>query len=318
MKKKIYVLDAFHPAGPQWLASRVDLVPFGDPRAAHWHDDADGVMVRMKPMTAEEFGRAQRLRAVVKQGVGIDTVDLQAAKARGVIVANTPGINAEAVSEMALALALAVSRRLGQFDRMVRGGEPIERPRFLGIALQEKTVGVIGMGNIGARSAAKFQAAFGCKILAYDPYYQPVDAARDPWASIPHERVHDLASLWPRLDLVTLHVPLTDTTHGLLGREALAALPPGAIVVNTARGGIVDEQALYESIRSGHTFGAGIDVWEEREPPEASHPLLSLPTVVATPHAAGGTRETQERASLQVAQELLKILEGGEPLSRMA
>lgn len=318
MTKKIYVLDAFHPAGPEWLASRAEVIPFNDPRSANWHADADGVMVRMRPMTAEDYKKAAKLRAIVKQGVGIDTIDLEAAKAHGIVVANTPGINAEAVSEMALALALGVSRRLGQFDRMIRAGEPIERPRFLGIALQEKTVGVIGMGNIGVRAAAKFHAAFGCKILAYDPFYQPASPARDPWAAIPHERVHDLAALWPRLDLVTLHVPLTDATAGMVGREALAAMPPGAIVVNVSRGGIVDEQALYESIRSGHTFGAGIDVWEEREPPDASHPLLSLPTVVATPHAAGGTRETQERASLQVAQELLKILQGEEPISRVA
>ncbi len=316
--KKIYVLDAFHPAGPQWLASRAELIPFNDPRAANWHEDADGVMVRMKPLIADDMQRAKKLRAIVKQGVGIEAIDLKAAAARGIVVANTPGINANAVCEMTMALALAVSRRLAELDRMVRAGAPIERPKFLGIALQGKTVGVIGMGNIGVRVAAAFQAALGCKILAYDPFYQPTSPARDPWASIPHERVHDLATLWPRLDMVTLHVPLTDVTRHMLGRAELAAMPPGAIVVNVARGGVIDEQALYESILSGHTFGAGIDVWEEREPPDASHPLLSLPTVVATPHAAGGTRETQEQASLQVAQELLKILEGGEPLSRVA
>src|SRR5690606_3476267 len=130
----------FHPAGPQWLADKVELIPYGDPRAEHWHEDADGVMVRMHSLTAEDFSRAGKLKAVLKQGVGVNTIDLDAARQHGVVVANTPGINSEAVSEMALALALAVCRRVPMFDRMVRAGEPIERPKFLGYALQEKTV----------------------------------------------------------------------------------------------------------------------------------------------------------------------------------
>jgi D-3-phosphoglycerate dehydrogenase len=315
--KKIYVLDAFHPAGVQWLSSRAEVIPFKDPRAEHWHEDADGIMVRMRPMTEQDFSRARKLKAVVKQGVGVNTLDLQAARAHGIVVANTPNVASETVAEMALALALAVARRIGQFDRMVRAGAEIERPRFLGMGLQDKTVGVIGMGNIGVRAAAKFHAAFGCKILAYDPYYK-APAGQDPWSAIPHERIHDLQDLWPRLDVLTVHVPLTDSTRNMVGAAQFAAMKPGAILVNVARGGIVDEAALYDAISSGHLFGAGLDVWEEREPPAADHPLLSLPTVVATPHAAGGTIETQERSSLAVAQQLLKILDGGEPDSRVA
>jgi D-3-phosphoglycerate dehydrogenase / 2-oxoglutarate reductase len=315
--KKIYVLDAFHPAGPEWLTERADVIPFNDPRMADWHADADGVMVRMRPLTAADFAKAQRLKAVVKQGVGVNTIDLQAARDHGIVVANTPGVNSEAVSEMALTLALCVARRVPQLDRMVRAGAEIVRPKLLGLGLEGKTVGVIGMGNIGLRTAAKFHAAFGCKVLAYDPYYQP-PGGRDPWAAIEYERVHDLAALWPRSDVLTLHVPLTDVTRGMVGAAELAALRKGAIVVNTSRGGIVDETALYEAIASGHVFGAGLDVWTEREPPDAGHPLLTLPTVVATPHASGGTVETQERSSLQVAQELLKVLQGGEPASRVA
>ncbi|AUL20028.1 NAD(P)-dependent oxidoreductase [Bordetella holmesii] len=315
--KKIYVLDAFHPSGPQWLNGRAEVIPFNDPRRAHWREDADGVMVRMTPLTEADFAKARRLKAVVKQGVGVNTIDLDAARRHGIVVANTPGVNSEAVAELALALALAVARRVGQFDRMIRAGEEIERPKLLGLGLQGKTVGVIGMGNIGVRAAAKFQAAFGCQVLAYDPFYKP-RAQNDPWAFIDHERIDRLEALWPRLDLLTVHVPLTDATRHMVGARELAAMREGAIVVNVSRGGIVHEADLYDAIRSGHIFGAGLDVWQEREPPVSEHPLLSLPTVVATPHAGGGTAETQERSSLQVAQELFKVLEGGQPESRVA
>jgi D-3-phosphoglycerate dehydrogenase len=315
--KKIYVLDAFHPAGIEWLSSRAEVIPHKDPRGEHWHEDADGIMVRMRPVTAQDFQQARRLKAVVKQGVGVNTIDLDAARAHGIVVANTPGINSETVAEMAFALTLAVARRIGEFDRLIRAGVEIERPKMLGVGLEGKTVGVIGMGNIGVRAAAKFQAAFGCDILAYDPYYKP-RASGDPWTGIRHERIGNLAMLWPRCDVLTVHVPLTDETRDMVGARELAALKRHAIVVNVSRGGIVNEAALYDALVSGHLFGAGLDVWTEREPPAVDHPLLKLPMVVATPHAAGGTVETQERSSLLVAQELLKILEGGQPASRVA
>ena len=315
--KKIYVLDAFHPAGVSWLSGRAEVIPFKDPRSESWREDADGVMVRMHPLTEADFQSAKRLKAVVKQGVGVNTLDLEAARHHGITVANTPGVNSEAVAEMALALALAVARRLAQFDRMIRHGDPIERPRFLGFGLEGKTVAVIGMGNIGVRAAAKFQAAFGCKILAYDPFYHPLPG-KDPWSKIEHTRLHDLDALWPLADVLTVHVPLTDETRNMVNAAALAAMKPSAILVNVARGGIVDEAALYEALLAGRLFGAGIDVWNEVEPPAADHPLLTLPTVVATPHAAGGTAETQERSSMMVARELMNILEGGEPVSRVA
>jgi D-3-phosphoglycerate dehydrogenase len=315
--KKIYVLDAFDPAGVEWLSSRADVIPFKDPRGARWHEDADGIMVRSSKVTAQDFAAARKLKALVKQGVGIDNIDLDAARKQGVVVANTPGINREAVSELALGLALSVSRRVTQFDRMIRAGEQIERPQYLGVSLQDKTLGLIGMGNIGTRSAQRFHGAFNCRILAYDPYREK-PAGKDPWDDIPHERVDSLADLWPRTDVLTLHVPLTDETYHMVGRDQLAAMKQGSVLVNTARGGVVDEAALYDALVSGHLFGAGLDVFEDVEPPPTSHPLLSLPNVIATPHAAAGSFEVQAQSSMAVAKELFNVLNGGEPASRVA
>ncbi|AOB31344.1 D-3-phosphoglycerate dehydrogenase [Bordetella sp. H567] len=314
--KKIYVLDAFHPAGIDWLQGKAEVIPFRDPRGEHWHEDADGIMVRMRPVTAEDFKKARKLKGVVKQGVGVNTLDLDAARKHGIVVANTPGVNSETVAELAFSLALAVARRVVEFDRLIRAGVPIERPKMLGLGLEGKTVGVVGMGNIGVQAASKFHR-YGCHIVAYDPYYQPRQDG-DAWAAIPHERVQDRGQLWPRLDVLTIHVPYTKETANLVGAKELAALKRNAIVINVSRGGIVNEAALYDALVCGHLFGAGLDVWEEREPPAPEHPLLTLPNVVATPHAAGGTVETQERSSLRVAQELLNILDGGQPASRVA
>ena len=310
---KIYILDAFHPAGVDFIGRNAEVVRWDDPRSAQWHEDADGLMVRMKPLTATDFARAKRLKAVAKQGVGVNTIDLAAAKARGIVVCNAPGINSEAVAELALSLALSVARRVAELDRLIRAGQPVERPKFLGMELAGKTVGVIGMGNIGTRIAREFVRAFDCSIVAYDPYV-PASA----WSDIPHKRARTLNDLLPEADVLTIHVPLTDETRRMIGGRELARMKKSAILVNTARGGIVDEAALYEALKAGRLFGAGLDVWERAEPPPPDHPLLSLPNVVATPHAGGGTLETQAKSSLFAAEQLLAVLNGAEPFNRVA
>jgi D-3-phosphoglycerate dehydrogenase len=309
---KIYVLDSFHPSGVEYAERRAEVVRWNDPRVRNWHEDADGIMVRGAPIRAADFARAKRLRVISKQGVGIDNIDLAAARAHGVTVYRTPGVNSEAVAELALALGLCVTRRVAEFDRRIRGGELIDRAKVLGIEMIQKAVGIVGMGNIGTRVARKWRGAFEARILAYDPY-----VPANHWADIPHERVASLAEMLPQVDVLTLHLPLTEESRGMIDAAALARMKPGAVLVNTARGGIVDEAALYEALRSGHLSGAGLDVFE-REPPTAENPLLTLPNVVATPHAGAGTHETQVRSSMLVAQQLFEALEGREPLGRVA
>ncbi len=301
---KIYILDAFHPAGVEYAAKHFEVVRWDDPRVKNWPEDADALMVRMTRLTAADIARAKKVKIIGKQGVGYDTVDIAAAKAKGILVCRTPGVNSDAVAELALALALAASRRVVELDRRIRNGDPVARPDFLAIELIEKTIGVIGVGDIGSRVAHKWQAAFGARVLGYDPY-KP---------SLPCEKVEKLETLLAQSDLVTLHVPLNDETRHMIGRRELALMKHNAVIVNTCRGGVIDEQALYEALKSGRLFGAGIDVWEDAEPPAKDHPLLTLPNVVATPHVAGNTFETQARSSLRVAQQVVDVLSGKPPL----
>lgn len=309
---KIYVLDQFDRAGVELAAEGADLVLWDDPRVGNWHEDADGLMVRLTPLTAGDFVRARRLKAVCKQGVGVESIDLAAARAHGITVCNTPGVNSEAVAELALTLGLAVGRRVAEMDRALRSGDRVLRENYLGVESWGRTVGIVGMGNIGTKVARKWRGAFESRLVAYDPY---VSAGH--WPDIPHTRASSLEEMLPQVDLLTLHLPLTQEARGMIGARALSLMKPSAILVNAARGGIVDETALYEALSAGRLFGAGLDVFSI-EPPTAENPLVSLPNVVCTPHAAGGTLDTQRNSSLAVAQQLLDVLGGAKPWSRVA
>jgi D-3-phosphoglycerate dehydrogenase len=312
MNKKIYILDAFYEAGIALAKEHAEVVCWPDPAIVNWPEEADGVMVRMTPITAEQIRRAKHVQIICKQGVGFETIDIAAAKECGIAVCRTPGVNSEAVAEMAFALALSVTRRITRFDRMLRAGEEIVRPAHLGIEMNGKTVGVVGMGNIGTRVARKWFGAFDARIVAYDPY-----ATDDQWIDLPHQRVSSLDELLAVSDLVTLHLPLNEQTKHLIDRAALAIMKKNAVLINVSRGGLIDEQALFDALQSGHLFGAGLDVFAV-EPPPADYPLLSLPNVVTTPHAAGGTVDTQERSSLQVAQQVIDVLAGLPAMNRVA
>ena len=309
---KIYVLDAFHLSGVELAEKQAEVIRWDDPRAKNWHEDADGLMVRGKKIAAEDMARAKKLRVISKQGVGLDNIDLDAAKAHGITVCRTPGVNSEAVAEMALSLGLSVVRRVTEFDRMTRAAGKVQRANYLGYESWQKTVGIVGMGNIGTLVARKWRGAFDAKIIGYDPY---VPANR--WSELPHKRAASLEEMLPQVDILSLHLPLTPESRNMIDAARLALMKPSAIVVNTSRGGIVNEAALYQAISSGKLFGAGFYVFEV-EPPTSDHPLMSLPTFVGTPHAAAGTIETQARSSMLAASQLLEALAGGQPLGQVA
>jgi D-3-phosphoglycerate dehydrogenase len=304
---KIYILDAFHPAGIELAKQHAEVVCWPDPAISNWLEDADGLMVRMTPVTGDQIRQAKKLKVICKQGVGFETIDVTSAHECGIPVCRTPGINSEAVAEMALALSLDVARRTSRFDRMLRRGDKIVRPQNLGIEMHGKTIGIVGMGNIGRNIAKKWMGAFDAKILALDP-----NAPSDRWSDIAHQRCASLHELLPQVDLLSLHIPMRESNHHIIGAKELALMKPNAILINVSRGGLIDETALFESLQRGHLFGAGLDVFEV-EPPPPDYPLLSLENVVATPHAAGGTEETQVRSALQVAQQVIDVLAGKPP-----
>lgn len=266
---------------------------------------ADAVIVRLFPLTEETMAAAPRLRVIGRHGAGLDNVDLDAATRRNIPVVYVPHTHAISVAEHTVMLMQALAKRLLRLDDAVRRGEFHVRNQIHGMELEGKTLGVVGFGNIGRLVAAKCRAAFAMRILTYDPYLAP----RTP---VQAERVATLDALLRASDIVTVHVPLTQETRSLLGQAQLALLKPTALVINTSRGEIVDEEALAGALRAGKIAGAGVDVYGT-EPPPSTHPLLSAPNTVLTPHAASHTDEALQRMAVSVASDVLAVLRGERP-----
>ncbi len=262
---------------------------------------ADALIVRSATtVDAEALAAGTRLKVVARAGVGLDNVDVPAATARGVMVVNAPQSNIVSAAEHAVALLLAVARRIPAAHASLTSGE-WKRARFTGVELTGKTAGLLGLGRIGALVAQRL-SAFGMRILAYDPYVQAARAAQMGVTLV------SLPELLAGCDVLSVHLPKTPETLGLIGKEELATCKPGAILINAARGGLVDEAALAEALRSGHLGGAGIDVYA-KEPTTAS-PLFDMPNAVVTPHLGASTEEAQEKAGLAVARSVRLALAG--------
>jgi D-3-phosphoglycerate dehydrogenase / 2-oxoglutarate reductase len=261
--------------------------------------DATAGVVSTDPFDRKVFGGCPRLRVLARVGVGVDTIDLEAATEAGVAVTTTPGINTNTVADHTLALILACVRRVVENDASVRRGEWDRGGRLIGIELAGSTVGIVGLGAIG-RAVARRVGGFDARILGCD-----VVDVDTPGV----ERV-GLDDLLRSSDVVTVHVPLGAGTRTLIGARELGLMRPGAILVNTSRGGIVDEQALHDALRAGRLGGAGIDVFE-REPPGAE--LLGLDRVVVSPHVAGISVVAQQESLELAVSSVLAVLEGGRP-----
>jgi D-3-phosphoglycerate dehydrogenase len=265
--------------------------------------DCDGLVVRSETkVTAELMDCAPRLRVVGRAGVGVDNIDVVAATARGLVVMNAPDGNTMTTAEHTLALLMALARRIPQAAASLRGGR-WERKRFIGVELQGKTLGIVGLGRIG-RVVASRARSLGMNIVAYDPFIQP-EQARD----LEVETVA-LDDVFSRADFLTIHTPLTSETRGLIGRDAFARMKQGVRIINCARGGLVDERALLEAIKEGKVAGAALDVFEE-EPPPADHPLVMREEVIATPHLGASTTEAQEGVAYTVAEQMRDFLSTG-------
>jgi D-3-phosphoglycerate dehydrogenase len=263
---------------------------------------ADALIVRSATQVTEQIlEAAPKLRVVGRAGVGVDNIDLDAATRRGVLVMNTPGGNAVSVAEHTLALLMAVARRIPQHSAAIHAGR-WEKSGAQGVELRGKTLGLVGLGRVG-NEVARRARAMEMLVLAYDPYVSE-SAARDAGVEL-----SGLTELLARSDFVSLHAALSPSTEKLINAEALAKFKPGAVLVNAARGELVDEVALADALRSGKLSGAGLDVFAE-EPPKNS-PLLGLPNAVFTPHIAGSTREAQEEVGTLIAQQVYDFLTDG-------
>ena len=263
----------------------------------------DGLAVRSATkVSAGLLEKATRLRVVGRAGVGVDNVDLDAATRRGVVVMNTPGGSSITVAELALAMIMSLYRHVPGATASVKAGR-WEKKRFQGREIAGKTLGVVGIGNIGSVLVDR-ALAMKMRVVAFDPFITP-EAASKMGA-----RLVDLETLWREADVVSLHVPLTEQTRHLVNAEVLRKMKRGAILVNCARGGIVDERAVAESLAAGHLGGAALDVYE-REPPAADHPLFALDNVVCTPHIGASTEEAQSAVAIGIAEQLVAYLRDG-------
>ena len=263
--------------------------------------DYDGLVVRSSTqVNAEVIAAAEQMRVIGRAGAGVDNIDIDAATERGVLVLNAPGGNTVSAAELAVGMLLAVSRHIAPATASLQGGA-WERQRFVGSELQAKTIGIVGLGQVGSSVARRLQA-FDTRIVAHDPF---VPAER---AASMNAELMELDDLLAQSDVVTLHTRPTPGAGPLIGAEQLARMKPGALLVNMARGSLVDEDALWEALEDGSIGGAALDVFSEE--PAVGNRLIGHPRVLATPHLGASTQEAQERVALDLAVEMLRVLRG--------
>lgn len=257
----------------------------------------DGILAR-HGVSGNVIRATDSIRCISRHGAGYNSVDIPAATAKKIPVLVAAGVNAQSVAELTIGLMISVARAIPMHDANLRGARWIKGPA--GTQLAGRTMGIVGLGAVGKR-VARAAAGLGLKVIAYDPY---INAVIDGV-----ERVGSLADLLPRAEVLSLHCPLTDETENIIGAAELAAMPQGAILLNAARGPIVEENALAAALGSGHLLGAGLDTFRE-EPPAADCPLLSLPNVVLSPHIGAHTGYATDAVSATAAENLLRVLDG--------
>jgi len=305
MSPRVLISDKISPAAVQIFTDRgieVDYQPdLGKDRAALAEiiGRYDGLAIRSATkVTSKVLEQAGHLKVVGRAGIGVDNVDIPAATARGIIVMNTPFGNSITTAEHAIALTLALARELPAADASTQAGR-WEKNRFLGVELTGKTFGVIGCGNVGSVAADR-AIGLKMKVIAFDPFLSP-ERAQD----LGVEKV-ELEELLARADFISLHTPLTEKTRNILSEENLAKTKPGVRIVNCARGGLLDEEALRRALDSGHVAGAAIDVFSIE--PAVENPLFGHPKVICTPHLGASTLEAQENVALQIAEQMSDFL----------
>ncbi len=308
----IVVADPIHAAGLERLRAsyEVAFLPGMDAAAdrAQAIAAADAIVVRVFKIDEALLGNAPRLKLVAKHGSGVDNIDIPAASRHGVLVCNTPGgANSTAVAEGAVTLMLAVLRQVRAMDACVREGRFNERWKLSLHELWGKTLGLVGCGQIARVTARICGTGFNMKVLAYDPFVSAADMAKAGAT-----KVESLAALAAQSDVISVHAPLSKATQHLVNAAAIAAMRPHAIIVNTSRGGLIEEAALIAALQAKKIGGAGLDVFEQ-EPPAADNPLFKLDNVVLSPHVAGVTEDALRGMAMSVAEVIDSVFAGKQP-----
>jgi len=309
----ILVNKPIHPDAIAYLKANAEvLTPYSEP-----NDEVLALLVKADGIVlsgnlyigAQEMDRLPNLRVIGRHGVGLDTVDLNAATARSLPVVYTPYGPTESTAEHAMLLIMATARKLPLLDRTLRAGNFGVRSDFnaMGIELDGKVLGVVGFGRIGRRLADMCRSAFHMSVHVYDPLVPQDDITQ--WGAVPEPTVLSLVRI---ADVISVHTPLTPETHHLIGQHEMAAMKPSAILVNASRGPVVDEAALIRILQEGRIAGAGLDVFDP-EPPSSDNPLFSLDRAVVTPHVASFTQEARRLMGLTVAKDVLRVLRGEKP-----
>lgn len=270
--------------------------------------DANAVMVRSTPVTRIMIENSPKLEVIAKHGVGVDNVDVAAATEMKIPVTITPETNSDAVAELAMSLMLSLARNLIQADADLKAGRFTRKEHYSGVELGGKTVGIIGLGRIGSRVAMRCSAGFGMQVLAYDPFIEDHYARRFNAVLL-----KDLEPVLREADFVTIHAPLTELTKNMIGEAELWMMKEDAFILNTARGGIIDEAALYRALLNRRIKGAGLDVFLTEPPHPEKNPLLALDNVVVTPHIGAGTKESLIKMATVAAEEIIRVLNGKRP-----
>ncbi|ADD09228.1 D-2-hydroxyacid dehydrogenase [Candidatus Aciduliprofundum boonei] len=301
---KVGICDPIAKEGVELLKKEgfevVDLTGLPKDELSNHVRDLDAIIVRSATKVRKEMiDAAEKLKAIGRAGVGLDNIDVEYAKSKGIKVINTPGATSISVAELTIGLILAVMRKIAYADREMRNGA-WPKKKCKGIEMYGKTLGIIGIGRIG-REVAKRATAFGMKVIYYD-VYRPDESTEKELAI----EFRELDALVSEADVITLHLPLTPETKHLINKERIEMMKDGAIIINAARGGIVDENALYEALKSGKLYGAALDVYEN-EPLKESK-LFELDNIVLTPHIGAQAKEGQTRAGIEVAKKIAEAL----------
>ncbi|MGE4484637.1 MAG: hydroxyacid dehydrogenase [Oscillospiraceae bacterium] len=302
---KVYLSEYINPVGIKKLLARGAEIVYNFDHI----EDIDAMIVRGVVITREMMQKAKRLKVIGKHGVGYNSIDIATAKELGIRVIYTPGMNSEGVAEMAIALMMDAARFSTRAHDEIRSGEckMVAESSLMGRELYEKTVALVGLGNVSRRVARILNGGFDMKILGYDKFL-----THEQFVSLGIEEYDDIDEMLKEADFISVSVPLTPETKDLISEKLFSLMKKTAILVNTSRGGTVNEEALFNALKEGQIAGAGSDVFVE-EPPKASNPLFSLPNFVGTPHLGGNTHEALYRCAEAVVDGILDVLDGKIP-----